>query len=221
MMSVAEWNCSQVAEWLKENGFDGYIHLLCQEHKVDGRVLLTLTEQDLKEPPLQITILGDIKRLGISLRLLQVEHRAERIGLGIGQELNGPNGSAKTRIDSFQRETSNQSEFDDVVYKRYSKTLDPEYFKLFLSYVYMFTVFLITALAMVVVHDRVPDMEKYPPLPDIVLDKMPLIPWAFDMCEMTALVLTIFLFITLFFHKHRYVVTLVTCMSSTLVTDLL
>ena len=59
---------------------------------------------------------------------------------------------------------------------------------------------------MVIVHDRVPDMEKYPPLPDLILDNIPLIPWAFDMCEVAAILLSLFWFAILVIHKHRYVV---------------
>lgn len=48
-------------------------------------------------------------------------------------------------------------------------------------------------------------MKKYPPLPDIVLDNLPYIPWAFEMCEMTGLVLSSIMICVLFFHKHRFV----------------
>ncbi len=47
----------------------------------------------------------------------------------------------------------------------------------FLSITYFVVVAIITSLVMVTVHDRVPDMQKYPPLPDIFLDNVPLIPW--------------------------------------------
>ena len=39
------------------------------------RPLLTLTESDLRQPPLQISTLGDVKRLGIAIRKLQLENR--------------------------------------------------------------------------------------------------------------------------------------------------
>lgn len=59
--------------------------------------------------------------------------------------------------------------------------LDPEPWKTLLSVSYFVVVTIITSLAMVTVHDRVPDMKKYPPLPDIFLDNVPLIPWvSFD-----------------------------------------
>lgn len=55
--------------------------------------------------------------------------------------------------------------------------LESEYWKTLLSVSYFVGVTIVTSLVMVIVHDRVPDMKKYPPLPDIFLDNVPLIPW--------------------------------------------
>ena len=79
----------------------------------------------------------------------------------------------------------------------------------------------LTALVMTVVHDRVPDMAKYveclrspqinlsycryPPLPDIILDNVPHIPWAFEMTELTGMTLLLIWFIMIICHKHRLV----------------
>jgi hypothetical protein len=88
---------------------------------------------------------------------------------------------------------------------RMSHHLSPEFAKLAVSYVYMFVVFMLTAFVMVVVHDRVPDMDRYPPLPDIVLDNLPYIPWAFELCELTAISMSLALVVILVIHKHRLV----------------
>lgn len=63
----------------------------------------------------------------------------------------------------------------------------------------------ITAFVMVVVHERVPDMKRYPPLPDIFLDNVPHIPWAFHMCEITGTLLFVIWACVLIVHKHRFV----------------
>lgn len=68
---------------------------------------------------------------------------------------------------------------------------------------YVFLVTWVTAVVMVIVHDKVPDMKKYPPLPDLFLDNVPHIPWAFDMCEITGSFLMAIWLVVLFFHKHR------------------
>lgn len=81
--------------------------------------------------------------------------------------------------------------------------LQPEIGKTLLSLFYLFVVTWITAIVMVFVHDRVPDMKKYPPLPDIFLDNVPTIPWAFSMCELSGTLLLFVWLGVLTFHKHR------------------
>ena len=63
--------------------------------------------------------------------------------------------------------------------------LKPERWKTLLAFLYVLLVSWVTAFVMVIVHDRVPDMEKYPPLPDIILDNVPHIPWVslIPMCK--------------------------------------
>ena len=203
MDETVNWTPAQVGTWLKDNGFTQYVELLCKQHRIDGKALLMLTETDLKQPPLELQVLGDIKRLASSIYRLQHGNREVLSDLS---PHNGPLGHKGVGSRSRHRNDSelsvNSQEYDDVD-KRISPHLRPEYTKLILSYVYMFTVFLMTSIVMVIVHDRVPDMEKYPPLPDIVLDNMPYVPWAFEMCELTACVLAAILFTTLVFHKHR------------------
>jgi len=48
-------------------------------------------------------------------------------------------------------------------------------------------------------------MEKFPPLPDLFLDNMPHIPWAFEMCEVTGTILLFLWAGVLIFHKHRFI----------------
>ncbi|CAL8257270.1 unnamed protein product [Lota lota] len=81
--------------------------------------------------------------------------------------------------------------------------LDPELWKTAISLVYVMFVFGFTSFIMVIVHERVPDMRTYPPLPDIFLDSVPRIPWAFAMAEACGLILCYIFLLILLLHKHR------------------
>ncbi|XP_055339666.1 sphingomyelin synthase-related protein 1-like [Paramacrobiotus metropolitanus] len=83
--------------------------------------------------------------------------------------------------------------------------LKPEIGKAVLAFAYFLIVTVVTSFVMVIVHDRVPDMEKYPPLPDFVLDNVPLIPWAFDLCEVAGFLLAVVWTFVLLFHKYRFI----------------
>lgn len=81
--------------------------------------------------------------------------------------------------------------------------LDPEVWKTVISCIYVFFVFGFTSFVMVIVHERVPDTRTYPPLPDIFLDSVPRIPWAFAMAEACGVILCYMLLLILLLHKHR------------------
>lgn len=104
--------------------------------------------------------------------------------------------------------------FDDSPYSNYSnidtnvpiRSYKGEKRKTLVSMVYLFLTCLWTSFVLTVVHDRVPDMQKYPPLPDIILDNVPLIPWAFFATEIIGLVLGLVCVIMLIFHKYRTII---------------
>lgn len=54
---VIEWSPKTVAEWLEAKGFSKYTYLICDQHRIDGKILLLLNENDLKSPPLGIEVI--------------------------------------------------------------------------------------------------------------------------------------------------------------------
>lgn len=218
-----EWTTEEVSLWLKNNGFEQYIQLFRDEHKIDGKCLLTLTEEDLKSPPLLIRVLGDIKRLSIALRGLQESNRELVMSLMSRPLITPYFDSHKTiyrmncqndkyfsnrlnpnsDINYISNDDSDSEAMTPERLNGSERHIKPESWKALIAMLYFFTATWITAIVMVIVHDRVPDMQTYPPLPDMILDNIPLIPWAFSMCEVCGLILFIIWTAILTFHKHR------------------
>jgi len=105
--------------------------------------------------------------------------------------------------------------FDDSPYSNYSanngqnaiiRSYKGEKRKTLVSMIYLFLTCLWTSFMLTVVHDRVPDMQRYPPLPDIILDNVPLIPWAFFATEIIGLVLAFICLLIIIFHKYRFII---------------
>lgn len=229
--SVSGWSCRQVAQWLQDEGFGEYEELLCTQHRLDGPSLLALTEADLRGPPLGLTVLGDIKRLALAICRLQRQNQSQLQELGqqpvdrfdpgltsqgsdwgcesAERRYNGANHlcngtELRRRSTDRSRHNPTQCHVHSNGYRPHLVgRLDPEVWKTVISGVYVFLVFGFTSFVMVIVHERVPDMRTYPPLPDIFLDSVPRIPWAFAMAEACGLILCYMLLLILLLHKHR------------------
>ncbi|XP_057362013.1 sphingomyelin synthase-related protein 1 isoform X2 [Manis pentadactyla] len=186
-LCIRRWTTRHVAVWLKDEGFFEYVDILCNKHRLDGITLLTLTEYDLRSPPLEIKVLGDIKRLMLSVRKLQKIHIDVLEEMGYNSD--SPMGSMTPFFSALQSAewlcngepshdcdgpitdlNSDQYQYMNGKNKHSVRRLDPEYWKTILSCIYVFIVFGFTSFIMVIVHERVPDMQTYPPLPDIFLD---------------------------------------------------
>lgn len=189
--AVSTWSCLQVAKWLEDEGFADYVDLLCTQHRLDGLGVLALTEADLRGPPLGLTVLGDIKRMAVALRRLQRQNLAqlEELGLqaaALAVNSVGPGWRCNEEEDSGTelrlRRSGDRYGYGVATCQSHSNgrcrqqqqlagRLDPEVWKTVLSALYVFFVFGFTSFVMVIVHERVPDMRTYPPLPDIFLDR--------------------------------------------------
>lgn len=204
---LLEWGTDHTKAYLQAQGLDlSSLKLLCDDNKVDGKCLILLNETDFTLSPISRLTLRDRKLLYITCKTLQRDNHETLISLGI---VDTPESSIFNNHHGLNPSIKYGSEFGDLDHMSPALSEDgrprlpPEKMKAFLSFCYVVVVTWITAFVMVIVHDRVPDMKKYPPLPDIFLDNVPHIPWAFDMCEVTGTLMFTIWLIVLLFHKHR------------------
>ena len=219
MANAVHWSCEQVADWLDENDFSHYKKSLCEEHKVDGKALLTLTEKDFRQPPLQISVLGDIKRLMLCISRLQNLNPSFSKSLSRSDDVkllkvfppdpkkahsrNASFDSMESGLgeeDSTSASSENGSTSDFIVYTR---NVEPEKWKTIVAYVYMTLAVILDSFLVVVVHNRTPDRTRYPPLPDLFLDNIPYMPWGFQAAEIIILTMGFIMLVLAILHKHR------------------
>lgn len=215
---TCDWVTSDVRRWLEGEGFCEFWPLLSPHVPLSGQDLLSLTAEDwhrlIHESPCSSISVIKVRRLVLAISKLRPQKLAAP--LEDNKESGSSPGSSSdldeiADEDHLVEELLESSKGQQCPFchhqraKRGPVVIRPERWKTVLAFLYVLVVSWITAFVMVIVHDRVPDMEKYPPLPDILLDNIPHIPWAFEMCELTGMVLLVVWCVVLVFHKHRFI----------------
>jgi phosphatidylethanolamine phospholipase C len=213
MSTISKWTTDDVSLWLERTSQQHLIDIF-REHRIDGVALLHMSENDLKKRPISYTILGHIKHFAHAHKALLAQNEQlpapvdvdceKQVSLGDREDqIIAPIQDGASLIDRSKHELRVQRrslmrwiadvwvrDGDDVT-------------RLLFAMAYAFVAVVLTSLAMVFIHDRVPE---YAPLPDIVLDHVPLIPWAFYAVEVIIIAMSAFFFLLLCVHRHRLVV---------------
>ncbi|CRK96351.1 CLUMA_CG009768, isoform A [Clunio marinus] len=223
--SILNHSVDEVYLFLKNQKVSETILNAIRSEKIDGKSLLILNERDIYRLEHKYHLLmGDMKRFTLVVNKIQQQNRQCLIYLGILDNQNNlitnllshnvstnanyshPHASlfnpAESQIDRISPANSVDGSSSG---RQYATCIQPEFFKTTISLGYAFLVTWITAFVMVVVHERVPDSKRYPPLPDIFLDNVPHIGWAFWACEVTGAVLFAIWVCVLVFHKYRII----------------
>ncbi|XP_030026747.2 sphingomyelin synthase-related 1 [Manduca sexta] len=218
--NIMNWSNKDVLDLLHKENVSSFIEDICKSHDIDGQCLLSFVDRDFYEYPFDQLKLGERKRFILLVKKLQRHNRSAMIELGLCDDLLNPATNINflgTNLSHLSYNLHNKIP-SEIAFASTSECissfapdvkasrLKPEIWKTAIALGYVFLVTWVTAVVMVIVHDKVPDMKKYPPLPDLFLDNVPHIPWAFDMCEITGSVLMAIWLVVLFFHKHRFII---------------
>lgn len=138
--SVTTWTTHDVEQWLRHLKLSNLIERFCQENGIDGLTLLLMKEEDLKQPPLSIERLCDIKKLWYHIRLLQCQ--------------------CNDFYSTLSHEKISSIEGESTQMKTIFITLKGEKRKTFASFLYALISGIWTSFVMVLVHNRVPNVQK-------------------------------------------------------------
>lgn len=192
MKRVGQWSAEEVSHWLSEEGMPEYSDAL---HHMDGPALLRLSEADFQTPPLSLVSSDNGRQLLERLETLCIETHIEAHKNGHANGHAGlPNGTTKPPRNGpslghngFRKDMVHipipMAESDRMV------VFPSEWGKTGVAFLYAVVCFVTTTVVISVVHERVPEKEHTPPLPDKFFDLFNRVEWAFSICEINGMLL--------------------------------
>ncbi|XP_046392399.1 phosphatidylcholine:ceramide cholinephosphotransferase 2-like isoform X2 [Ischnura elegans] len=117
------------------------------------------------------------------------------VGAGVGGIGGGPGGSANGVV-----------RIDVPAPLREEPRFPKEKWKTFIAFLFLVINFILTTVSLALVHERVPDRDKYGPLPDLILDHVTVADWGLTVSEVLIVICTNTALLVLVLHRHRFIV---------------
>lgn len=208
---------SSFITWLSAQGIEEDIVLLFDQHSIGELSFGLLIEDDLRE-------MG-IRRIGVRKRIISLikkwrkhaQHTPTFPETFTSSEEISSSSSLDTVLSENVRKTEASCDLHVAQRHRCSQNCtqhsaplsdgegNPKLWKVAVSFLYCLFSLGVTSYVMVLAHERLPDSSKYPPLPDILLDNLPYIPWAFEAAELVGMLLAAIWCVVLICHRHRFI----------------
>ncbi|VDI16305.1 Hypothetical predicted protein [Mytilus galloprovincialis] len=191
----------------------------CEQHLMDGRVFLSLTDEN-GQPALPVTDLNNPKQVMLVMQSLKPQngtngHNQNGSKNDIVESesaiVSGKNGHANGYTNGYKNGHTNghSVQFIEIVPgikgRKNNGKLDQEMWKFGLAAIYVLFVHFFSTFCIVVAQSRLPDKTKFRPLPDLLLDNVPYIPWAYRVTEGIIYSLFVIGIILMILHKNRFI----------------
>lgn len=177
------WTTAQVEDWLLENHFSDCIDILCRQCHIDGRHLISLKEHEI------ISLTKNAQLWSYIRTLTNGKQQAVAI------ELEPSVLRAYTACEQIEDQLATNCCLVTSMRSDRKKTLFA--FLMVLATIYF------CALTITIVDERLPDPKSFPPLPDLILENIEEIPWAFAVTEKIIVLKMTTLATVIALHRHR------------------
>lgn len=204
------WSSQQVEEWLIRNQFNDSVDILCQQNQIDGQHLLNLEQSEILHLTNNQNLYYQIENLKEnslskicrstamnSISRPQEQRRLSQTSQSMSLLLEPP-----TFVESFHDPIEDRPDSTCCLFVSIRSDKKKTFFAFLLA---LSTVFFCSFI-ITIVDERLPDPKDYPPLPDLILDNIQQIPWAFAVTEKLILLEISVLAIIVLLHRYRMII---------------
>ena len=105
--------------------------------------------------------------------------------------------------ESVMKKLKNKKNYTSGYLGNKTTPASSSFIPLLISFLYSSLMIFLNSFIVVVIHDRTPNKDKHPPLPDVLLDNISFRSWSFKASEATVIAFVVAFATLLAFHRHR------------------
>ena len=208
------WSARQVEDWLLKNDFHDCVDILCHQYHIEGHHLINCDEHEILHLTNNRQLCLEVKQLK-EISAANRFHRSKQLSsalANVSDRASASQSSSPTVAllleQSPSHNTSPHTPSDQIEDQPFTtccfmSSIRSDRKKTFCAFLMALSTVYFCSFVITIVDERLPDPKSFPPLPDLILDNIRQIPWAFAVTEKLILIEILVMLIILLFHRHR------------------